>query len=112
MENTLPLTLTERAAARILAMRQIENKPHLRLRLRVDSGGCSGFSYVFDFSDEGTADDVIIRLGDAELAVDPTSLPLLSGSVVDYVEEMIGSYFAVKNPNAGSSCGCGTSFSL
>jgi iron-sulfur cluster insertion protein len=107
-----PLSLTERAAARILAMRQMENKPNLRLRLRVDSGGCSGFSYVFGFDDAPLGEDVVITHGAAELAVDPTSLPLLEGSVVDYVEEMIGSYFAVKNPNAGSSCGCGTSFSL
>ncbi len=107
-----PLSLTERAAARILAMRQMENKPNLRLRLRVDSGGCSGFSYVFGFDDAPVGEDVVITHGAAELAVDPTSLPLLEGSVVDYVEEMIGSYFAVKNPNAGSSCGCGTSFSL
>ncbi len=106
------VTLTENAAKRIAEMRQKESKPQLMLRLRVDAGGCSGFSYVFDFDDQKQPDDMLFEHNGAGILVDPVSLELLKGATVDYVEELVGSYFQVKNPNAQSGCGCGVSFSV
>lgn len=82
------------------------------LRLSVDGGGCSGFQYRFDFSNEATSDDAVFTTLDVSLVIDQTSLDLLDGSEVDYVTTLAGSAFAVKNPNAASTCGCGTSFSI
>ncbi len=106
------VSLTDNAAKRIAEMQETEKNPGLRLRLRVDSGGCSGFSYVFDFDDKKASDDLIFAHNGMELVIDPISLELVKGSRIDYVEEMIGAYFAVKNPNAASGCGCGVSFSI
>ncbi len=106
------VTLTDNAAKRIGEMQETEKNPRLMLRLRVDSGGCSGFSYVFDFDDNQTADDLVFEHNGKILVIDPVSLELVKGSQIDYVQEMIGAYFAVKNPNAASGCGCGVSFSL
>ena len=75
-------------------------------------GGCSGFSYEFTLEDAASADDLVIEAGDAAVLIDPVSLPYLSGSVIDFKNELIGARFAVENPNATASCGCGTSFSM
>ncbi|TAH37599.1 MAG: iron-sulfur cluster insertion protein ErpA [Alphaproteobacteria bacterium] len=106
------VTLTDNAAKRIAEMRETEKNPALMLRLRVDSGGCSGFSYVFDFDDKKADDDLLFEHNGMALVIDPISLELVKGSRIDYVEEMIGAYFSVKNPNAASGCGCGVSFSI
>ena len=105
------LELSERAAARIAQLLKTEGSAGQRLRLAVTGGGCQGFSYNFSFDSARNADDVIFSRDGAEMVVDTTSLELLAGSEVDFVEDLVGSYFAVKNPNAKSSCGCGTSFS-
>ena len=105
------LELSARAAKRIQALLQSEGKAGQRLRLAVTGGGCQGFQYNFSFDAERNADDVVFTRDGAEMVVDETSLDLLAGSEVDFVEDLIGSYFAVKNPNAKSSCGCGSSFS-
>ena len=90
----------------------MEQKEGLMLRLSVQGGGCSGFSYKFDFEDKLADDDKIFETDGVKLVVDDMSLEFLDGAEVDYVEELIGSSFKVKNPNATASCGCGTSFSV
>lgn len=105
--------VTDRAAARIaeiIAETQPAGDP--ALRVAVLAGGCSGFQYRFELSDEKQPDDLIIQRGAAKVVVDPVSLDLLAGSELDFTDELIGSHFAVRNPNATSSCGCGTSFSI
>ena len=105
------LELSERAAARIAHLLETEGHTGQRLRVTVTGGGCQGFQYNFSFDSAKNPDDVIFTRDGAEMVVDETSLDLLAGSEVDFVEDLIGSYFAVKNPNAKSSCGCGSSFS-
>jgi iron-sulfur cluster insertion protein len=106
------LTLTESAARRIQALKASEGNPALMLRLAVSGGGCSGFSYGFSLDETRNQDDHLFDAHGVTLVVDETSLDLLAGSTVDYVEDLVGSAFAVKNPNATSTCGCGTSFAV
>ncbi|MBR9825626.1 MAG: iron-sulfur cluster assembly accessory protein [Alphaproteobacteria bacterium] len=82
------------------------------LRIGVVGGGCSGFSYTFDIDTEQKSDDLLIELDGARVVIDEASLPFLEGSVIDYVDELIGASFQIKNPNATAACGCGTSFSV
>ena len=81
-------------------------------RITVLGGGCAGFRYKFDFEDSKKIDDKIIKFNNIEVLIDKTSLELVKGSKIDYVYELIGSTFKITNPQASSSCGCGTSFSL
>lgn len=106
------IALTSAAAARVakIAARQGQQTP--RLRLSVDGGGCAGFQYRFELSEAPAEDDVEVRTDGVGLVVDSMSLPLVSGSVVDFVENLGGAAFQVRNPNAASNCGCGTSFSV
>lgn len=106
------VTLTERAAKRVAELAAAEGEPNLKLRLSVSGGGCSGFQYGFSFDDEAKADDRVFERDGVQLLVDEISLELLAGSEVDFVEELIGSSFQVRNPQAVSSCGCGTSFAI
>jgi iron-sulfur cluster insertion protein len=103
--------LTERAATRIAEIVAAEGR-HAALRVAVLAGGCSGFQYRFELDDTPQADDLLIERGAAKVLVDPASLDLLAGSELDYTDELMGSHFAVRNPNAKSACGCGTSFSI
>lgn len=103
--------VTDRAAARIAEIVASEGKP-AALRVAVLAGGCSGFQYKFELDETPAEDDLIIRQGSAKVFVDPASLDLLAGSELDYTDALIGAHFAVRNPNAKSACGCGTSFSL
>ena len=106
-------TVSDNAARRIAALIQQENAgPGTRLRLAVSGGGCSGFQYGFSFDDQTTGDDRLFKNGAVEVVIDETSLDLLAGSELDWVEDMVGSSFQVKNPNASSSCGCGSSFAV
>lgn len=104
--------LTENAAKRINVLKAMDGKDGLMLRLAVSGGGCSGFSYDFSLDDQRHEDDHLFEDFGVTLVVDETSLDLLAGSTVDYVEELIGAAFSVKNPNASSTCGCGTSFAV
>ena len=81
------------------------------MRVAVLAGGCSGFQYRFELDGRPQPDDVVIEHGPARVVVDPVSMDLLGGSELDYTDELMGSHFAVRNPNAKSACGCGTSFS-
>lgn len=118
MEITTPqsqqtLYLSEAAVRRIQKVIAQENRPDLMVRLEVLGGGCSGFQYRFGFATTTHADeDIIIERDGARLVVDKTSLGLLAGSEVDYGEGLMESGFRVKNPQAISSCGCGTSFAV
>lgn len=105
------VTLSPNAAARIRKLGQTEGRP-LMLRVAVEGGGCSGFQYQFDLVDAAEPDDLKVERDGAAALVDVVSLALLNGSEIDYVEELAGAEFRVRNPNAKSSCGCGVSFSI
>lgn len=105
------LTLSENAARRIKTIAASEGRP-LMLRVAVDGGGCSGFQYRFDLVDTIEDDDLKIERDGAAALVDVVSLALLKGSEIDFVDELAGAEFRVRNPNAKSSCGCGVSFSI
>ena len=109
--TTADLTLSPSAAKRIQAIGAREGRP-VMLRVAVEGGGCSGFQYQFDLVDEAQADDIKVERDGAAALVDEMSLVLLKGSVIDYVDELAGAEFRVRNPNAKSSCGCGVSFSI
>jgi iron-sulfur cluster assembly accessory protein len=102
--------LTERAAARIAEITAAQG-PDMALRVAVLAGGCNGFQYKFDL-DRAADDDLVVEQGGARVVVDRASLDLLAGAELDYADELMGSYFAVRNPQAKSACGCGTSFSV
>ncbi len=82
------------------------------LRVAVLAGGCSGFQYRFELDETVQPDDLVVQSGPARVLVDPASLDLLAGSQLDYTDELMGSHFTVRNPNATSACGCGTSFAV
>ena len=105
------VTLSQSAAERIRAIAAREGRP-LMLRVAVEGGGCSGFQYQFDLVDVAQSDDLKIERDGAAALVDIVSLALLSGSEIDFVDELAGAEFRVRNPNAKSSCGCGVSFSI
>lgn len=104
--------LTASAAERVAFLLREEGRPGLFLRISVTGGGCSGFQYNFDFDETPAEDDFTIVRDGAVVRIDSTSLDLLAGSVIDYVEDMMSASFQVKNPNATSSCGCGSSFAI
>jgi iron-sulfur cluster assembly accessory protein len=106
-----PVTLSQSAAERIRAIAAREGRP-LMLRVAVEGGGCSGFQYQFDLVDAAEAEDLKIERDGAAALVDIVSLALLSGSEIDFVDQLAGAEFRVRNPNAKSSCGCGVSFSI
>lgn len=103
-------SISTSAASRIQTLMSAENSRYFRVR--VDGGGCSGFQYKFDFDHNKQDDDIEFTAHGVTVLVDEMSLPFLENAQLDYVEELIGSYFKVENPNATASCGCGTSFSI
>ena len=109
----MTLSLTENAARKILSLIEEESSstPHM-FRIMVSGGGCAGFQYGFSLDDAIHEDDIVFEDKGVTVAVDGASLALIEGSQIDYVEELIGSSFQIKNPNASSSCGCGSSFSI
>lgn len=111
MTATSDVTLSPSAARRIHAIGEAEGRP-LMLRVAVEGGGCSGFQYQFDLVDAAEPDDLKVERDGAAALVDVVSLALLKGSEIDFVEELAGAEFRVRNPNAKSSCGCGVSFSI
>ncbi len=104
--------LSESAAKRIRFLAAKEGADAVQLRLSVTGGGCSGFQYNFSFDDSVTGEDRIFERDGATVVIDETSLELLAGSELDFVEDLVGAAFQVKNPNATSKCGCGSSFSV
>jgi iron-sulfur cluster insertion protein len=108
---TQTVTLSESAAKRLQAISEREGHP-VMLRVAVEGGGCSGFQYQFDLVDAVQEDDLKVERDGAAAVVDIVSLALLGGSEIDFVDELAGAEFRVRNPNAKSSCGCGVSFSI
>ena len=110
MELTLPPKVTDRAFARLAEIADLtgDTRP---LRVAVDGGGCSGFQYDIRLDDPAT-DDLVLEKNGQRVLVDAVSLPFLANAVIDFTDELIGARFVVQNPNATSSCGCGTSFSI
>ena len=106
------ITVTESAAKRIVFLREQEQVGAANLRIAVSGGGCSGFQYGISFDDQKNPDDFIFERDGIRVIVDDTSLDLLNGAELDFVEDLIGASFQIKNPNAASSCGCGNSFSI
>ena len=110
-ESTIDVTLSERAAKRIARILAAEPEGTL-LRVTVSGGGCSGFQYGFDLDQTRAPDDLIVSRDGATVAIDSVSLPYMSGSEIDFVDDLIGQSFQIRNPHATASCGCGTSFSI
>jgi iron-sulfur cluster insertion protein len=106
------ISLTDRAAAKVRELRDEEGNAALKLRVYITGGGCSGFSYGFTFDEGIKDDDTLVSNGDVALLVDAMSIQYLAGSQVDYESGLMGSRFVVSNPNATSTCGCGSSFSI
>lgn len=108
----LPLQFTDAAASKVKNLIADEENPELKLRVYITGGGCSGFQYGFTFDDQINDGDMTIEKQGVSLVVDPMSLQYLVGGSVDYTEGLEGSRFIVTNPNAKSTCGCGSSFSV
>jgi iron-sulfur cluster insertion protein len=106
------ITITESAAHRIAALKQLEEAGGAFLRIAVSGGGCSGFQYGLSFDEQRNPDDNVFERDGIQVVVDEVSLDLLNGAEIDFVEDLMGASFQIKNPNAASSCGCGNSFSV
>jgi iron-sulfur cluster insertion protein len=107
-----PLGFTPAAAAKVAALIADEGNAELKLRVYITGGGCSGFQYGFEFDEASNEDDVAVQRDGVTLVVDPLSLQYLMGAEVDYRESLAGSQFVIRNPNAKTTCGCGSSFSV
>lgn len=107
-----PLLFTDTAVSKVRDLIDEEGNERLSLRVFVTGGGCSGFQYGFTFDDELAEDDTIVEREGVKLVVDPMSFQYLAGSEVDYQEGLEGSRFVINNPNAATTCGCGSSFSI
>ncbi len=105
------VTITESAAKRIAAILASEPEK-TALRVSVEGGGCSGFSYKYDLVDNSEADDLVIERDAAKVLIDPMSLNFMGGAEIDFVDNLLGQSFQINNPNAVANCGCGTSFSV
>ena len=105
------ITVTDNAAKRIAQILSKETDKNA-MRVSVEGGGCSGFSYKFDLVAEPEGDDIILQKGDAKVLIDRLSVVYMDGSEIDFVDNLLGQSFQIKNPNAVASCGCGTSFSV
>jgi iron-sulfur cluster insertion protein len=111
VETESPLIFTSAAAAKVSALIAEEGNPELMLRVYIQGGGCSGFQYGFTFDENAEEGDTEVETDGVRLVVDPMSLQYLMGAEIDYVEDLQGSQFVIRNPNAATTCGCGSSFS-
>lgn len=106
------LTMTDKAAQRIVEILLEENEPNKKVRVFVEGGGCSGFQYGFSLEDTVGEDDFTVEHQGAQLLVDSMSMMYLGDAIIDYVEDLDGSRFKIENPQAATTCGCGSSFSV
>ena len=106
------ITLTESAITKISEILSEENNPRVKLRTFVQGGGCSGFSYGFTLDEEQNEDDFVIERPGVTVLIDSMSMQYLQGATIDYKEELMGSNFTINNPNATTTCGCGSSFAV
>ena len=104
--------VTPSAKVKIQDLLDEENNPNLKLRTFVQGGGCSGFQYGFTFDDEQNEDDFEISVGRWKILIDSMSMTYMTGAVIDYKEDLMGSQFTIKNPNSTTTCGCGSSFGV
>lgn len=104
------ITITDSAATKLKDIIIDENNLNIKMRVSVQGGGCSGMSYCFSLDEDTSEDDFIIPANDVSVLIDSMSMQYLSGSVIDYVEDISGSNFNISNPNAQTTCGCGSSF--
>lgn len=105
------ITVSDAAAKRIAKI--LSNDPDkTALRVSVEGGGCSGFSYKYDLVNDQAEDDIVIEKLGAKVLIDPISVPYMDGSEIDFIDDLMGQSFQIKNPNATASCGCGTSFAI
>jgi len=111
-EMSTPLIFTDSAANKVKELILEEGNPELKLRVFVTGGGCSGFQYGFTFDEVANEDDTVMEKNGVTLLIDPMSFQYLVGAEIDYIEGLQGSQFVIKNPNATSTCGCGSSFSV
>lgn len=111
LEMPVPLIFTDSAAAKVADLVAEEGNPELKLRVFVQGGGCSGFQYGFTFDEVVNEDDTAMEKNGVTLLIDAMSLQYLAGAEIDYKEDLQGAQFVIKNPNAGTTCGCGSSFS-
>ncbi|MDQ0320190.1 iron-sulfur cluster assembly accessory protein [Pararhizobium capsulatum DSM 1112] len=109
--TTETVTLSDAAAKRIAAILKKDSEKNA-MRVSVEGGGCSGFSYKFDLVNDGGEDDLVLEKGEAKVLIDSLSLVYMGGSEIDFIDNLMGQSFQIKNPNAVASCGCGTSFSV
>ena len=107
-----PLVFTDAAALKVRELIVEENNPDLKLRVYISGGGCSGFQYGFTFDEARADDDLAVEKEGVTLIVDPLSLQYLLGAEIDYSESLQGAQFVIRNPNAKTTCGCGSSFSM
>lgn len=110
-ETSIPMVFTDSAANKVKELILEEGNPELKLRVFVTGGGCSGFQYGFTFDEVMAEDDTVMEKNGVTLLIDPMSFQYLVGAEIDYTEGLQGSQFVIKNPNATSTCGCGSSFS-
>jgi iron-sulfur cluster insertion protein len=106
------VTVTDDAFRKINDLLIEENNSNLKLRTFVQGGGCSGFQYGFTFDEEQTEDDFVIEKDSVKILIDAMSMQYLEGAVIDYKEDLMGASFSIRNPNAETTCGCGSSFSI
>lgn len=111
-EISVPLTFTDAAAQKVKSLITEEENPALKLRVYITGGGCSGFQYGFTFDEKVNEGDLTVENAGVQLVIDPMSLQYLIGGTIDYTDGLEGSRFVVNNPNASSTCGCGSSFSI
>ncbi len=111
LEPPMPLVFTDSAVAKVADLIAEEGNPDLKLRVFVQGGGCSGFQYGFTFDEAVNEDDTLVTKGNVTLLIDSMSFQYLVGAEIDYKEDINGSQFVIKNPNATTTCGCGSSFS-
>lgn len=112
LEIPVPLVFTDNAAKKVKELIDDEGTPDLKLRVFVSGGGCSGFQYGFTFEEEVNDDDTKVDKDGVTLLIDPMSLQYLVGAEIDYTDSLQGSQFVIRNPNATTTCGCGSSFSV
>lgn len=115
MQNQNPtdaIKFTDTAARKVMGLIMEEHNPELKLRVYISGGGCSGFQYGFSFDEEQGADDIAVNNEGVTLLIDPMSFQYLIGAEVDYSENLQGAQFVIRNPNASTTCGCGSSFAM
>lgn len=111
-EIEAPVKFSDSAVVKVSELLAEESNDHLKLRVYISGGGCSGFQYGFTFDEEVNEDDTRIEKGGVTLLIDSTSIQYLAGAEIDYTEDLAGAQFVIRNPNAVTTCGCGSSFSV